>query len=148
MKIAVMHVGACAPGMNAAVRATVRIGLINGHTMVGVKNGFEGLLSDDIINMDWMSVNGWARQGGAFLGVRRQVPSKVSTAAVVAALEKHKIEAIIMIGGWDGYDTFVHINKHREEFPLLKKTPIVSFMFLTIIVVLTCSDTHTCKYLK
>lgn len=38
-----MNVGAPAAGMNAAVRATVRIGLIHGHRMLAVHDGFEGL---------------------------------------------------------------------------------------------------------
>lgn len=41
--VAVMNVGAPAAGMNAAVRATVRIGLIHGHRMLAVHDGFEGL---------------------------------------------------------------------------------------------------------
>lgn len=41
--MAVLNVGAPAAGMNAAVRATVRIGLIHGHRMLAVHDGFEGL---------------------------------------------------------------------------------------------------------
>lgn len=41
--LAVMNVGAPAAGMNAAVRSTVRIGLIHGHRMLAVHDGFEGL---------------------------------------------------------------------------------------------------------
>lgn len=38
-----LNVGAPAAGMNAAVRSTVRIGLIHGHRMLAVHDGFEGL---------------------------------------------------------------------------------------------------------
>jgi 6-phosphofructokinase 1 len=93
-----MHVGACAPGMNTAIRAAVRVGLSNGHTMIGVRNGFEGLLSNDVFQMDWMSVNGWARRGGAILGIRRADARKLDYKAVAHALEKLKIQAVIMIG--------------------------------------------------
>ena len=43
LRLAVMHAGSPAPGMNTAVRAAVRIGLDHGHIMLGVRNGFEGL---------------------------------------------------------------------------------------------------------
>ena len=42
LRLAVMHAGAPAPGMNAAVRAAVRIGLDRGHIMLGIRNGFPG----------------------------------------------------------------------------------------------------------
>src|SRR5262249_30769763 len=42
LRLAVMHAGAPAPGMNTAVRATVRLGLDQGHIMFGVRNGFQG----------------------------------------------------------------------------------------------------------
>ena len=45
-----------------------------------------------------MSVNGWARQGGAFLGVRRYDAKKLNFEAISESLEKHKINAIMMIG--------------------------------------------------
>lgn len=41
--MAVMNVGAPCAGMNAAVRATVRMGIIQGHTMFAVHDGFDGL---------------------------------------------------------------------------------------------------------
>ena len=84
--------------MNTAVRAAVRVGLANGHTMLGIRNGFEGLLSDDVMQMDWMSVNGWARRGGAILGIRRADARKLDYKAVAAAFAKHRIQSVIMIG--------------------------------------------------
>ena len=43
-----MNVGAPAAGMNSAVRAFVRSALYNGHSVVGVNDGFEGLLKDQV----------------------------------------------------------------------------------------------------
>lgn len=51
--MAVMNVGAPAAGMNAAVRSTVRIGLIHGHRMLGVHDGFEGLAFGMVRGMGW-----------------------------------------------------------------------------------------------
>ena len=58
-----MHVGACAPGMNSAARALVRLALYRGHRIFGVHNGVEGLLTGNVQEMQWISVNGWAKQG-------------------------------------------------------------------------------------
>lgn len=41
--MAILNVGAPCAGMNAAVRAAVRIGIIQGHNMLAVHDGFEGL---------------------------------------------------------------------------------------------------------
>ena len=58
-RLAVVHGGGPAPGMNTAVRAAVRLGLDRGYTVLAVKNGFRGLRDGDIQEMQWMSVSGW-----------------------------------------------------------------------------------------
>ena len=63
LRLAILNVGAPAAGMNSAVRAAVRIALDQGHTMLGVRGGFQGLIDNDMHEMEWMSVNGWARAG-------------------------------------------------------------------------------------
>jgi 6-phosphofructokinase 1 len=47
-RIALLHAGGPAPGMNTAVRAAVRLGLDQGHTMLVVRNGFDGLIAGEI----------------------------------------------------------------------------------------------------
>ena len=63
VRVAVLHAGACAPGMNAAVRAVVRLGLDRGFSMVGVCGGIAGLQKWDAFELSWMDVNGWAKLG-------------------------------------------------------------------------------------
>ena len=62
-----------APGMNTAARAAIRLGLDQGHVMLGIKNGFEGLAKGEVEEMQWMSVSGWASLGGSQLGTSRVV---------------------------------------------------------------------------
>lgn len=64
IKFAILNVGASVPGMNAAVRILVRMALNYGHTPYGVHKGWEGFMADDIKEMDWFSVSGWAPFGG------------------------------------------------------------------------------------
>jgi len=103
LRLAVMNCGAPAPGMNTAVRAAVRLGLDRGHTILGIANGFKGLIDGELHEMDWMSVNGWAATGGSNLGTSREVPSGRDFYAIARNLEKHDIQGILMIGGLSGY---------------------------------------------
>uniref|UniRef100_A0A6I8NGS5 Phosphofructokinase, muscle n=1 Tax=Ornithorhynchus anatinus TaxID=9258 RepID=A0A6I8NGS5_ORNAN len=67
--VAVLNVGAPAAGMNAAVRSAVRIGLIQGHRMLVVHDGFEGLARGQC-EANWSYVGGWTGQGGSKLGTK------------------------------------------------------------------------------
>jgi 6-phosphofructokinase 1 len=102
-RIAVVHCGSPAPGMNTAVRAAVRIGLDRGHTMLGIYKSFEGFASGEIRPLEWMSVNGWASLGGAELGTNRSIPNEDNLDAIVQQIIRHQIQGILMIGGWNGY---------------------------------------------
>jgi 6-phosphofructokinase 1 len=117
LRLAVMHSGAPAPGMNTAVRAAVRLGVDQGHIMLGVRNGFQGLIAGDITEMDWMSVNGWAPMGGAELGTNRKVPSGKDFYAIARRLEEHKVQGLLMIGGWSGYEAIHQLYSVRDNFP-------------------------------
>ncbi len=123
-RLAIVHAGAPAPGMNAAVRAAVRIGMDRGHIMLGVRNGFDGLISDQISEMEWMSVNGYASRGGCELGTNRKIPSGSDYYHIARAIEKHEIHGIIIIGGWESYETAFQFQKMRENYPAFN-IPIV-----------------------
>jgi 6-phosphofructokinase 1 len=124
LRLAVMHSGAPAPGMNTAVRAAVRLGLDKGHVMLGVKNGFKGLIAGDIEDMDWMSVNGWAPRGGAELGTNRKVPSGSDFYAIARNVEEYNIQGLLIIGGWSGYQVAQQLYSERNHFPTFN-IPIV-----------------------
>ena len=123
-RLAVMHSGAPAPGMNTAVRAAARIGLDKGHIIVGVKNGFPGLIDGDIYEMNWMSVNGWAPMGGSELGTNRHVPQGSDFYGIARAIETHQIDGLLIIGGWSGYDSAYKLLQERINFPAFN-IPIV-----------------------
>lgn len=116
-RLAVMHSGAPAPGMNTAVRAAVRIGLDRGHIMLGVRNGFPGLVSGDLEEMDWISVNGWAPRGGSELGTNRRVPAGSDFYAIARTIEKYEIQGLLIIGGWTGYESAYQFLSSRNSFP-------------------------------
>ncbi len=117
LRLAIMHTGAPAPGMNTAVRAAVRLGVDQGHMMFGVRNGFQGLIAGDISEMNWMSVNGWAPLGGAELGTNRKTPSGKDFYAIARTFEEHQIQGLLMIGGWSGYEAVYQLYRARDNFP-------------------------------
>jgi 6-phosphofructokinase 1 len=117
LRLAVMHSGGPAPGMNTAVRVAVRLGVDHGHTMLGVRNGFQGLIEGDIVEMNWMSVSGWATTGGAELGTNRKVPQGSELYAIARNIERHNIQGILMIGGIAGYEACHKLVAERHIFP-------------------------------
>ena len=123
-RIAVLNAGAPAPGMNTAVRAAVRLGEDHGHEMLAVYNGFRGLIKGEIHDYDWMSVNGWVHVGGAMLGANRTVPHNSDFYAIARNLEEHRIDALIVIGGWSGYKAAHELHVRRHDFPAFNM-PIV-----------------------
>jgi 6-phosphofructokinase 1 len=123
-RIAVMNAGAPAPGMNTAVRAAVRLGLDQGHIMMAATNGFEGLAAGQVKEMEWTSVNGWASIGGSQLGTSRKLPRGKDMYAIARTIENHKIEALLVIGGWNAYEGVHTMMKERANFPAFN-IPIV-----------------------
>ena len=63
-KIAVLTSGGDAPGMNAAIRAVVRTGLYHGLKVFGVSRGYNGMIEDDIVEMQSKSVGNIIQRGG------------------------------------------------------------------------------------
>ena len=117
LRIAVMNSGAPASGMNTAIRAAVRSGLDQGHIMLGVTNGFQGLIDGTVREMDWMSVNGWASVGGSELGANRTVPSGRDFYHIARTIEKFDIQALLIIGGWSAYQGAYQLHREVDNFP-------------------------------
>lgn len=117
IRFAILNASGPAPGMNAAVRAAVRLAVDRGHIPVGVFRGFRGLITDNLEEFQWMSVNGWAPTGGSELGTSRKVPNGGDFYAIAKTLEKHKIDAIVMVGGWAGYQSMLRLYQERVNFP-------------------------------
>jgi 6-phosphofructokinase 1 len=119
MRLAVLHAGGPAPGMNTAVRVAVRLGLDAGHTMLGVRRGFDGLRQGLVEDLDWMDVSEWVWRGGAELGISRYVPDAAGCAAIAEVVAEHRIDGLLMIGGWAGYQGAAALHAARGEHPEL-----------------------------
>ena len=99
--IGVLTRGGDAPGMNAAIRAVVRAAIAKGKKVKGIRRGYQGLLEEDIIDMDAHSVSDIIQRGGTVLYTARcqefRTPEGQQKGADIC--KKHGIDGIIVIGG-------------------------------------------------
>lgn len=103
--VAVLCSGGDAPGMNAAVRSIVRNGLDQGYHMLGVEDGYAGLIDGRMVALNSLSVASILNRGGAFLGSARS-PEFMTPAglhAAVANCHQHHIDVLVVIGGDGSY---------------------------------------------
>jgi 6-phosphofructokinase 1 len=116
-KIALLNAGAPAPGMNTIARAFTRLGLDKGHIMLGIHNGFEGFAAGEVEELNWMSMSGWASRGGSDLGTSRLVPQGSDLYNIARTIEVNKIDALLIAGGWNGYQAAYKLYNERVNFP-------------------------------
>jgi len=100
-RIAVLTSGGDSPGMNPAIRSITRTGLNKGLHIIGIRNGYQGLLDDEFMDLDNHIVSGRVRDAGTFLQTSR-CPEFTTEAGQKKALEilaNHRIDGLVVIGG-------------------------------------------------
>lgn len=101
-RLLVAHVGAPAPGMNAFVRVFGRAAAAAGHTPLSAVDGLRGVLSDRVEPLDWLATEDIASLGGTVLGTNRWWPKDGERmVAVDAALTRHDIHGVVLVGGFE-----------------------------------------------
>ena len=112
--IAVLTSGGDAPGMNAAIRAVTRTALYYGKKVFGVYRGYEGMIENDIFELNTTSVKHILALGGTFLKSARTQEFRTPEGRAKAAknLKDRNIDALVVIGG-DG--SFTGALKLAEE---------------------------------
>ena len=100
-KIAIMTSGGDAPGMNACIRAVTRGALNNGISVLGFKRGFNGLLENDFIEMNKITVSDIIAKGGTILFTARskEFPTNEGREKVKQNLIKNNVDALVILGG-------------------------------------------------
>jgi phosphofructokinase-like protein len=102
-RIAVLTGGGDVPGLNAAIRAVVRRAEEKSFQVIGVRDGWRGLIDDDTFVLSRDAVSGILPRGGTMLGTSRTNPMKAKDgmARIKATLARHQIDALVAIGGDD-----------------------------------------------
>jgi 6-phosphofructokinase 1 len=113
--IGVFTSGGDSPGMNAAIRAVVRTALYNQIKISGIRFGYQGLINNDIIEMDHKSVANIIQRGGTILKTARCEAFKTDEGMQKAYENcvQHGIDALVCIGG-DG--SFRGANAFSKKF--------------------------------
>ncbi|XP_071553505.1 ATP-dependent 6-phosphofructokinase isoform X5 [Temnothorax nylanderi] len=114
--LAVMHIGSPSCGMNAAVRSFVRNCIYRGDKVYGICDGVQGLTAGRLKLMDWSSVTGWVAEGGAKLGTKRAPPQEDQLPKIAQTLKEFGIQALLIIGGFEGYQTSLTFFKARDKY--------------------------------
>jgi len=99
--IGVLTSGGDAPGMNAAIRAVTRAGIYNGFRVKGIYRGYEGLMNGEIQEFTTENVSGIITLGGTILKTARsrEFTTPEGRARAWEQLQKHEIQALVVIGG-------------------------------------------------
>lgn len=100
-KIGVLTSGGDAPGMNAAIRAVVRVGAYHGLTVMGIRKGYNGLINGEMVEMNARSVSETLQRGGTILQTARclefKEPEYVKKAVDIARV--FGLDGLVVIGG-------------------------------------------------
>jgi phosphofructokinase-like protein len=100
-KIAVMTGGGDCPGLNAVIRAVVLSGLRYDLEILGIRNGWKGLIGCDMVPLNDSSVSGIISWGGTILGTSRMDPLKdpADLEKIQKTIQINDIGALVVIGG-------------------------------------------------
>lgn len=103
MRIGILTGGGDCPGLNAVIRAVVRRALIDKHQIIGIKNGWKGLVENDTLPLNLENTSGILHRGGTILGTSRTNPYKKEgdLEKVKDNFKQLKLEALIAVGGED-----------------------------------------------
>jgi 6-phosphofructokinase 1 len=102
-RIGILTGGGDCPGLNPVIRSVVRKGINEGFQMIGIKNGWKGMIEADAVNLDLQSISGILPKGGTILGTSRTNPYKEETLVkkIVDNFKLLDLWALVAIGGED-----------------------------------------------
>ncbi len=105
--IGILTSGGDCPGLNAAIRGVAKAAMHYGISVVGVQDGFRGLVENRTIPLDARSISGLLTEGGTLLGTSRDKPHKMRmgheimdmTDVAVANMKKMNLDCLVCLGG-------------------------------------------------
>ena len=101
--IGILTGGGDCPGLNPVIRAVVRKALNEGYEVLGIKNGWKGLVEKDTLKLDLRAISGILPKGGTILGTSRTNPYKKAEdlERVKQNFKELALDALIVVGGED-----------------------------------------------
>lgn len=119
-KIGVLTSGGDAPGMNAAIRAVTRTAVYNGLEVVGIRQGYQGMIDSDFTPLQAESVSDIIQRGGTILKTARceEFRSAEGRKKAYDNLKAAQIDGVVVIGG-DGSFTGARIFNEEYDIPFV-----------------------------
>jgi phosphofructokinase-like protein len=102
-RVGILTGGGDCPGLNAVIRAVARRSFDRGSEVIGVRDGWRGLLEDDVTALTGREISGLLPRGGTILGTSRTNPYKVDGGvdAVLRTFAEEGLDALVAVGGED-----------------------------------------------
>lgn len=124
MRIGILTGGGDCPGLNPVIRAVVRKAINEGHEVIGIKNGWKGLIEKDIVKLDLQAISGILPKGGTILGTSRTNPYK-HPEDIKKVIENYKslgLDALVAVGGEDTLSVAYKLSKEGLKIVGIPKT--------------------------
>jgi len=115
-RIGVLTSGGDAPGMNAAIRSTVRYSLSRGVEIMGIFRGYTGLINEEMKLFNHRSVSNIINRGGTILKTARcpEFMAKEGRQRAADVIKKNKIDGLVLIGGNGTYQGGIELVKEHK----------------------------------
>ena len=136
-RIAVLTSGGDGPGLNPCIRAVTRMALYRGTEVLGIRRGFSGLISRDVIELDARAVGGIMGHGGTFLGTARcpEFYSEKGQREALRSLNRLDVDGLVVIGGNGSLTGALQL--HKLGFPVVGiPLPFLSYGGSSMIVLM------------
>ena len=120
MRIGVLTGGGDCPGLNAVIRAVVRVSTDHGHEVVGVRDGWKGLTEGIFMPLGRREVSGILPRGGTILGTTRTNPYRLDggVEAVLRNFGEERLDALVAVGGEDTLGVAGRLHA-EHDFPVV-----------------------------
>jgi ATP-dependent phosphofructokinase / diphosphate-dependent phosphofructokinase len=115
-RVGVLTGGGDCPGLNAVIRAVTRRSLTRGYEVVGIRDGWKGLVDERFMELGPREISGILPRGGTILGTTRTNPYKTDdgVARVRANFESAGLTALVAIGGEDTLGVAARLHEEHE----------------------------------
>lgn len=118
--IGILTSGGDCPGLNAAIRGVAKAALHNGIRVVGILDGFRGLVENRVIHIEDRTVSGILTLGGTLFGTSREKPYKMlmgkevmdMTDVALANAKKLQLDCLVCLGGGGTQKNAFHLASH------------------------------------
>lgn len=116
MRIGILTGGGDCPGLNAAIRAITRKGIQEGDNILGILQGWKGMMTGQHEELTLRAVSGLIHRGGTILHTSRTNPFKEEDGGekVVATFKRLGLDALVAIGGEDTLGVAHRLFKEHE----------------------------------